>query len=49
MAVIIERGLQIQKTSGTEAAAKYLKDNNVPLETVLRVLNRTKDDRRSYS
>ena len=47
-AIIIERGIQIQKTSGTEAAAKFLKANNIPLHIVLRVLNRP-NQRRHYS
>ena len=46
-AIIIERGIQLQKTSGTETAAKFLKANNIPLHIVLRVLNRP-NERRQY-
>ena len=47
-AAVVDKGVQLQERVGTVLAAQFLKNNNVNIDVVLRVLNRPKG-RRNYA
>lgn len=47
-AAVVNKGVQLQERVGTVLAAQFLKNNNVDIAVVLRVLNRPKG-RRNYA